>query len=72
MFSHRRYLRQLRKNRDEERELMKDVEGWEVGKWKGEPVYWNQERFPVIHPEEYWAHNSFWDKLGRMYEKLNH
>ena len=35
----RMYLRRLRQNRDEEAELMKDVPGWEVGKWKGKPLY---------------------------------
>ena len=35
----REYLRQLRKNRDYEAELMKDVPGWEVGTWFGQKVY---------------------------------
>ena len=30
---------QLRKNRDAEEVLMKDVEGWETGTWFGHPVY---------------------------------
>ena len=35
----REYLKQLRKNREAEAELMKDVEGWEVGTYFGQPVY---------------------------------
>merc|ERR1719312_2168131 len=35
----REYLKQCRRNRDAETELMKDVEGWEVGTWYGHPVY---------------------------------
>merc|ERR1719323_2347724 len=35
----REYLKQLRRNRDCERDLMKDVEGWEVGTYFGQPLY---------------------------------
>ena len=35
----RELLKQLRKNRAAEAELMKDVPGWEVGTWFGQPVY---------------------------------
>ena len=35
----REYLKQLRRNRDCERELMSDVEGWEVGTYFGQPLY---------------------------------
>jgi len=70
---HRMYLKHLRKNRDEERELMKDVEGWEVGHYKGEPVYWNQaNRFHYVCPEEYYMHNEWSDMYNRLYEKLDH
>jgi len=66
-------LRQLRKNRDEERELMKDVEGWTVGGWYGKPVYHNQaNRFHAVHPNEYYIHNDWWDMYNRLYEKLEH
>ena len=34
-----RYLRRIRRNFEAETELMKDVPGWEVGKWYNEPVY---------------------------------
>ncbi|KAL0278377.1 UNVERIFIED_CONTAM: hypothetical protein PYX00_000213 [Menopon gallinae] len=32
-------MKMFRRLRDEEAELMKNVEGWEVGKYKGEPIY---------------------------------
>jgi len=35
----REFLKQCRKNRDAEAELMKDVEGWEVGTWYGHKIY---------------------------------
>jgi NADH dehydrogenase (ubiquinone) 1 alpha subcomplex subunit 13 len=35
----RGYIKQLKLNRDAEEDLMKDVEGWEVGTWFGEPIY---------------------------------
>lgn len=35
----REFLKQCRRNRDAETELMKDVEGWEVGTWYGHKVY---------------------------------
>merc|ERR1712025_1161780 len=37
----RAFLMQLRKNRDEENELMKDVPGWKTGTLWGEPVFHN-------------------------------
>lgn len=33
------WLRLLKKNRDLENEVMKDVPGWKTGTWYGEPVY---------------------------------
>ena len=35
----RGYIKQLKANRAAEEDLMKDVEGWEVGTWYGEKVY---------------------------------
>ena len=68
-----RFLRQLRKNRDEENELMKNVPGWEAGKIDGEPVYWNQaKRFHVVSPEEYYMHNKWSDMYTRLVEKSYH
>ncbi|KAM0735161.1 NADH dehydrogenase [ubiquinone] 1 alpha subcomplex subunit 13 [Formica fusca] len=54
----RAVLRQMRRNRDEETELMKNVEGWEVGTYYGEPIYFlddeNQFREPLFF--EHFAH----------------
>ncbi|XP_045106751.1 NADH dehydrogenase [ubiquinone] 1 alpha subcomplex subunit 13-like [Portunus trituberculatus] len=54
----REFLKQIRRNRDEEAKLMANVEGWEVGTYRGEPIYKtvSKERFldPVIN--EYFAH----------------
>ncbi len=66
-------MKQLRANRDEERELMKNVEGWEVGKWNGEPVYWNEaSRFPLVHADEYYAHAPLRAANRRLTEKVYH
>ena len=35
----REYLKQIRRNRDTEAELMKNVPGWVVGTWYGEKIY---------------------------------
>ena len=35
----RGFIKQIKANRDAEEDLMKDVEGWEVGTWYGEKVY---------------------------------
>lgn len=43
----RMLLKQLKKNRDYEEKLMKNVPGWEVGKWKGYQV------FLSVGPNEY-------------------
>lgn len=63
----RAYLKQLRRNREEERELMKNVEGWKVGTWYGEPIY--QTKDPdTLNPQtyhEYYVHNSWKDYQKR-------
>ncbi len=35
----REYLKHLRRHRDYEKELMKDVPGWQVGTWFGQKVF---------------------------------
>ncbi|XP_053612033.1 NADH dehydrogenase [ubiquinone] 1 alpha subcomplex subunit 13 [Plodia interpunctella] len=54
----REYLKQLRRNRDAEAELMRDVPGWEVGTWYGEPIYKLVPRDKLVEPifHEYYAH----------------
>ncbi|EZA57762.1 hypothetical protein DMN91_002714 [Ooceraea biroi] len=56
----RAILIHMRRNRDMETELMKNVEGWEVGKYYGEPIFFldeeDQWRDPIYY--EYFAHVS--------------
>ncbi|XP_067133072.1 NADH dehydrogenase [ubiquinone] 1 alpha subcomplex subunit 13 [Centruroides vittatus] len=54
----RMYLKQLRKNREEEAELMKDVPGWKVGTYYGEPLYKTISKDTFMDPirNEYYAH----------------
>lgn len=43
MFNYFSWLLHLRKNRELEQEIMKDVPGWVTGTWYGEPVYFTLE-----------------------------
>lgn len=53
-------LKQMRRNREEEAELMKNIERWEVGTYYGEPIYFlddeNQYRDPLF--PEHFAHTD--------------
>ncbi|XP_035214724.1 NADH dehydrogenase [ubiquinone] 1 alpha subcomplex subunit 13-like [Stegodyphus dumicola] len=53
------FLNQLRKNREEEAELMKNVPGWKVGTLYGEPLY-KTVGDNIIHPlgVEYYVHSE--------------
>merc|ERR1711894_162576 len=65
-------LKALVINREEERELMKGVKGWEVGTLYGSPVYHNKVRFPYLTFRELYAHQPFGVLRDRMEEKLKH
>lgn len=54
----REYLKQLRRNRDEEGKLMANVEGWKVGTWYGEPIYKTRPSDELIEPSltDFYAH----------------
>lgn len=54
----REYLRQCRRNRDEEAKLMANVEGWVVGTWYGEPIFHTRPKDEWINvtPYEFYAH----------------
>lgn len=56
-----RYLKQLRRNRDEEADLMKNVDGWVVGTYKGEPVYKTLPPDTLVKPSlnEFYVHSSY-------------
>ncbi|CAH0757976.1 unnamed protein product [Diatraea saccharalis] len=68
----REYLKQLRRNRDAEAELMKDVPGWEVGTYYGERVYQNVPADALVEPifHEYYAHADPREWIRRTYLKL--
>lgn len=54
----RAYLKQLRRNRDEENKLMSKIEGWKVGTWYGEPIYKTKPADELFEPSfpEYYVH----------------
>lgn len=56
----RAYLKQLKLNRAEEEDLMKNVPGWEVGTWYGEKIYNTVPEDTLINPnfKEYYAHTT--------------
>lgn len=64
-----RFLHQLRKNRDDEAELMKDVPGWIPGTCYGEPVYKTLQKDELIDPliQEYYAHSRDKDLLANVH-----
>ncbi|XP_026727679.1 NADH dehydrogenase [ubiquinone] 1 alpha subcomplex subunit 13 [Trichoplusia ni] len=68
----RAYLKQLRKNRDVETELMKNVPGWQVGTYFGEKVYKLLPEDTLVDTifHEYYAHSSSRDWHQRAYLKL--
>lgn len=51
----REFLKQVRRNRDEEAKLMKNVPGWVVGTYYGEPIY-------KTKPKDHFDEGS-WDDL---------
>ncbi|CAH2008545.1 unnamed protein product [Acanthoscelides obtectus] len=63
----RAYLKQLRKNRDEETELMKNVEGWKTGTWYGEPIFYTKDPDSLTDPmyAEFYVHCSYKDFMTR-------
>ncbi|KAH9520126.1 NADH dehydrogenase 1 alpha subcomplex subunit 13 ndufa13/GRIM19 [Bulinus truncatus] len=66
----RAILKHYRKNRDEENELMKNVEGWKTGTLYGEPVYYNpRNRYVKPALDEILAHMSYRDREDFKYDK---
>lgn len=53
-----RYLKQVRKNREAEEKLMKNVKGWKTGTLYGERVYKTVPENEFIEPglNEYYVH----------------
>lgn len=56
----RAYMKQVRRNRDEEAKLMANVPGWVVGTWFGEPVYKSIPKDTWIDPLilEFYVHTD--------------
>lgn len=68
----REYLKQIRRNRDAEAELMKDVPGWEVGTYYGERVFKLVPPDALVEPifHEYYAHTDPTEWYKRAYIKI--
>ena len=68
----REYLKQLRRNRDEEKKLMAGVEDWEVGTYYGEPIYKTRPEDELVEPwgGDYYVHNSHKNFRQRAYLHL--
>ncbi|XP_053952248.1 NADH dehydrogenase [ubiquinone] 1 alpha subcomplex subunit 13 [Anastrepha obliqua] len=68
----REFLKQLRRNRDEEAKLMANVPGWEVGTWYGEPVYKTLPKDTLVTPmfKEFYAHADYKSYAKRAHLKL--
>lgn len=62
------FLKQLRKNRDMEADLMKNVEGWVVGTYYGEPIYKTVPEDTLMEPRlrEWYIHNSYKEAAKRL------
>jgi len=61
----REYLKQLRRNREEERKLMANVPGWVVGTLWGTPVFRTLKEgdLPTVCDMEYYGHRDGSDNL---------
>lgn len=68
----REFLKQCRRNRDEEAKLMANVEGWKVGTWYGEPIFKTVPADKWIEPSfrEFYAHSSFGEFAKRAHIKM--
>lgn len=67
-------LLRVHENREIEAELMKNVPGWEVGTWFGEPIYKTIDEDEWEEPDEreYFIHTDFKDyyKWGDMRDNV--
>lgn len=68
----REYLKQLRRNRDEEKKLMQNVEGWQVGTYYGEPIYKTVGDDYLVEPMvgDYYVHATEKSFRQRVYLTL--
>merc|ERR1712126_82693 len=67
----RTFLKTMIKNREFEAELMKDVEGWEVGTYFGRPVYktLGTDKMKYLNHSEYYMHCAPTHMKSDIYEK---
>merc|ERR1711913_43256 len=75
----RAFIKELKKHRDAEEELMSDTEGWEVGTWFGQKVYKTVPDNQLLHyysagkvSWEYFAHyeqSGIWNDLSEQGQK---
>ncbi|KAJ8304075.1 hypothetical protein KUTeg_017658 [Tegillarca granosa] len=64
----RLHLLQVRKNRDAEAELMKNIPDWKVGTYYGKPIYHNApENHKAYSPDEYYVHSDPKKELRSYY-----
>lgn len=68
----REFLKQLRRNRDEETKLMKNVPGWVVGTWYGEPIFKTtpKDTLPDPHWQDFCAHADYKTVVNRSHFHL--
>lgn len=57
--NNRLFLKQLVKNREDEKKIMKDVPGWVPGTFYGEPVFHQKGVYMKPSREEYYAHTDY-------------
>lgn len=58
----REYLKQLRRNRNEEASLMLNVKGWKTGTWFGEPIFKSTSGKDILNDpifKEFYAHCGY-------------
>ena len=68
-------LWQMRRNRDEENELMKNVPGWVTGTWFGEPVFKtnaNLDKWVEPNILDVFPHNTNRDMIKFARERHTH
>lgn len=73
--SDRLLLWQLRRNRDDENKLMKNVPGWETGTWFGEPVFKTNKNFDFwVEPLaiEVYSHTTSRDLRNTVLDSQNY
>ena len=54
-----RYLKQLVRNREHEKEIMKDVPGWIPGTYYGTPIFYRKGIWHDPSYDEYYAHSDY-------------